>query len=119
MNGHTDPQIIYDSDGKPLYALIPFEKDLQKATKASTENDIRRKHGHTFPLEVCKAVDLHDKSPLQAWREYKSVSTTVMAVRLSMSEDAYLRLERLDEYAPDVIERLALALDIHPEQLDM
>ena len=66
-------------------------------------------------------VELHileEKSLIRAWREYKGLSQQEVAERMSISQSAYSQMEKPDaNLRQTTLEKIAAALDLHPDQI--
>jgi DNA-binding XRE family transcriptional regulator len=110
MNVPIRHQIIKD-EGRPLFVLVPYAEYVASL-------DREAEGGTSVPLAVSKSANLEDKSLVRAWREYKGLSQTDMAERMSISRPAYAQLEAKGaNLRATTVHRLALALDVQWEQL--
>ena len=109
MNEPTNHQIII-KDGEPIYVLVPYEEYVA----------VWEKENQTIPQEVVEYHILDGQSIVRAWRTYKGLSQQAMADRMGISQSAYSQMERPEtKLRPGTIEKIAAALDISPEQLDV
>ena len=107
MNAPTKPQIINGIDGQPAFAVIPYNEYLSLINEELS-----------IPHEVlAKVVD--GASPVKAWREHRNYTQMDMASRMSISQSAYQQLESSPNLRKSSIEKIALALGITEEQLDI
>jgi predicted transcriptional regulator len=73
-----------------------------------------------IPHEVVALMTCHSWTPVRAWREYLGVTQIEMAARLGIRQPSYRQME-----APGgnpkraTLARIAEALGIQPEQLDL
>lgn len=105
----TNHQII-EKDGTPLFVLVPYEEYL----------DVWTRENVTIPQEVVERHILDGYSPVRAWREYKGLSEQEVAARMGISQSAYSQMERPEaRLRSTTIHKLAKALEISPEQLDV
>ena len=111
MSAPIEPQIIMQ-DGKPAFAVIPWE-EYQKL--------IRRDVGETdvwIPHEVVKANAINGVSMIRAWREYFGITQKELAQRAGMTQPALARLEKADSKPRiSTLKKIAAAMDITLEQL--
>ncbi len=109
MNILTNHQII-EKDGMPLFVLVPYEEYL----------DVWARENVTIPQEVVERHILEGQSLVRAWREFKGISQQEMAARMDISQSAYSQMERPEaRLRPTTINRIAKALEISPEQLNV
>jgi len=70
------------------------------------------------PHVVAQRVLAEDCSPTRSWREFLGKTTEEVAKRIGISEAEYIQWESLPKLTRRSIrEKIAQALDIHPEQL--
>ena len=111
MNALTNPQII-TNDGKPAFAVIPWD-EYQELARQYTENNET-----WIPHEIVKATLLGDVSLIRAWREYFNLTQQELAERANLSQPALARLEKIDaKPRTSTLKKLATALDITVAQL--
>jgi DNA-binding XRE family transcriptional regulator len=111
MSAHIEPQIIMQ-DGKPAFAVIPWEQ-YQKLTRHDlAETDV------WIPHEVVKANFISGASMIRAWREYFGMTQQELARRAGMTQPALARLEK-SESKPRIstLKKIASAMGITLEQI--
>lgn len=109
MSAHTNVQIINGIDGNPAFVVIPYADYLKEhATETSA-----------IPNEVVGAVIKQDITPIKAWREYLHLSITELATRLSVSEAEYIQLETQEKPNKTTLKKIASALSINLDQLNV
>jgi DNA-directed RNA polymerase specialized sigma subunit len=109
MNVPTNHQIII-KDGEPIYVLVPYDEYVA----------VWEKENQTIPHEVVEYHILDGQSMVRAWRTYKGLSQQEVAERMSISQSAYSQMERpTANLRPDTLTKIAAALGISPEQLDV
>jgi len=109
MKEHTDHQII-SNDGKPMFAVIPYDEYMDLIDRQDREL--------TIPHEVIHKTVLEDKSKVRAWREYKGLTQSEMAKRLSVTQAAYSQMEKPSaNLRSSTLSKIADAMGIHMEQL--
>ena len=107
----TDPQIIM-SDGKPVFAVIPWKEYQELSNQYAADADV------WIPHEIVKATLLGDVSIIRAWREYFDLTQQELAQRASMSQSTLARLEKADaKPRTSTLKKLAAAMDITVAQL--
>ena len=110
MNEPIEYQTLIEN-GQPKYAVLPFQTFRTLLQQADREPLI--------PHEVVSAI-VDGDSPLKAWREHLGLTQQLMAKRLTCSQSAYAQKEsRQAKLRQTFLERLADALGILPEQLDI
>ncbi len=110
-----EPQII-EQDGKPVFAVIPFDQflKLQKAADEyfADESDV------TIPHEVVKA-NVNGDTMIKAWREYLRMTQEELAAKAGMSQPAIAKLERPGSNPRrTTLKKLADAMELAVEQLE-
>jgi DNA-binding XRE family transcriptional regulator len=110
MNEHIEHQIIEGSDGKPLFAVIPYD-EYKKLID-------RRDREVTIPHKVVGLNVIEGKSMVRAWREYKKVTQKKMAAKMGISQAAYSQMEKPEaNLRRATLDKIATALGINVEQL--
>jgi len=109
MNAPTNIQVINGPDGKPAFVVIPYA-DYVKQHEA--ENDL-------IPHEVVERMVMENMTPVRAWREHLGITQEEMAKRLGISQSAYSQQEAAPKNRKSTREKIAAALGIMPEQLDV
>jgi len=111
MSAHIEPQIIMQ-DGKPAFAVIPWDQ-YQKLTRHDLdETDV------WIPHEVVKANIINGASMIRAWREYFGMTQQELARRAGMTQPALARLEKSGSKPRiSTMKKIASAMDITLEQL--
>ena len=111
MSTHIEPQIIMQN-GKPAFAVIPWE-EYQKLTRhIQDETDV------WIPHEVVKANAINGATMIRSWREYLGMTQQELARKAGMTQPALARLEKSDS-KPRIgtLRKIAAAMDISIEQL--
>ena len=111
MSAHIEPQIIMQN-GKPAFAVIPWE-EYQKLTRhAQDQTDV------WIPHEVVKANVIDGATMIRAWREYFGLTQQELARRAGMSQPALARLEKPGSKPRiSTLKKIAVAMDITVQQL--
>jgi len=108
MNAPTNIQLINGPDGKPAYVVIPYA-------------DYVAEHIHErglIPHAVVSAT-VDGATPVRAWREHLGLTQADMAQRLGISQSAYAQQETSDKVRKATLAKIAAALGIGIEQLDV
>ena len=108
MNIPTEIQTINDSNGKPAFVVLPYDLFM----KRYVHND------RLIPQAVLSAC-IDGDSAIKAWRQYFGFSQTAMAKKLGMSQPAFAQLENAKKPRKQSLGKVALALKIQVEQLDI
>lgn len=100
MNAQLDVQII-EKDGKPEWAIIPYEVYQRLLEEAEMLQDIRDydeakaaiDHGvELIPGEVTYAI-LDGENPIRVWREYRGMTQQQVADKAGISKPYLSQLE--------------------------
>jgi ribosome-binding protein aMBF1 (putative translation factor) len=110
FDGHPpiNIQLINGSDGTPAFVVIPYTEYLD------TYRDARG----LVPHAVVKRV-VGGATPVRAWREHLGLTQAVMAERLGISQSAYAQQEGRATLRKASREKVAAALGIRQELLDI
>jgi DNA-binding XRE family transcriptional regulator len=109
MSAPTNIQILKDRQGKPEYAVIPYDDFVRMAGPQEK---------HYIPNEVVGFVFQDGMTPARAWREYFGLTQAVVARRLKITQSAYSQLEKSTSPHRATLAKIAKALKIDIEQLD-
>jgi len=111
MSAHIEPKIIM-KDGKPAFAVIPWEQYQELTRHELDETDV------WIPHEVVKANVINRASMVRAWREYFGMTQQELALRAGMTQPALARLEKSGSKPRiSTLKKIASAMDIALEQL--
>jgi DNA-binding XRE family transcriptional regulator len=111
---------IIEKDGKPLYAVVPFEDYesllLAARTTAGEEQDTAAIRAsidageETYPMEFAEKL-IETDSKLREWRKYRGMTQVQLAEKASISQGAIATIER-GKRTPnmDTARRLAFTL---------
>ena len=115
MSEHTkarikiEAQIIRDSSGKPLYAVVPYDE-----YQALVEADAHV----TVPHEVVGLMIDKGLSPMAAWRKYRGLSQVQMSETLGVTQGAIAQAEKFGNKPHiETLRAWARALDCDVAQL--
>ena len=110
MNAPTNVQIISGPDGKPAFAVIPYAEFVE----------CRKKSGDPYiPHEVVSMMVDKDWTITRAWREHLGLSQEQVAERMGISQSAYSQQESSTKNRAATRRKIAGALGIQPEQLEV
>jgi DNA-binding XRE family transcriptional regulator len=118
---------IIERDGKPEWAILPYEDYLQLVEQAELLEDIRdfdeisariaRGEEELIPAEVVDAM-LDGKNPVKVWREYRGLTQQQLADLVGISKPYLSQLETGKRAGTtDVLSAIAKALDISLDQV--
>jgi DNA-binding XRE family transcriptional regulator len=115
MNAPTKVQIINGPDGKPAFVVIPYADYLaaQTAPRVEPQDDA------SIPHAVVEMMVLEDMTPTRAWREHLGLTQAEVAERIGITQSAYAQQEAVSKNRKATREKIAAALGISPEQLDL
>ena len=118
---------IIERDGKPEWAILPYEDYLQLIEQAELLEDIRdfdaisaaieRGDEELIPAEVVNAI-LDGKNPVKIWREYRGLTQQKLADAVEISKPYLSQIETGKRTGTtDVLSAIAKALDVSLEQI--
>ena len=94
---------IIERDGKPEWAVLPYEEYLQLVEQTEMLQDIRdydeakaaldKGDEELIPSQVVYAI-LDGENPVRVWREYRELSQQVLAEKVGISIPYLSQLER-------------------------
>ena len=111
MNALTNPQTIYNPDGKPAFVVLAYDDYLRLTGRSWVPE------GDGVPHEVVKMTLGGKMSQARAWREYLGLTQEEVAARLDISQSALAQIEQAKRPRTTTLEKLAVALGIRLEQL--
>lgn len=107
---HTEVQII-NHDGKPAFAVLPYDQYLA----------LKNRHEDAevyIPHEVVGLCVQKGLSLLAAWRTFKGMSQGELAARMGVSQPAVAQMEKAgSRLQKRTLVKAASALGVRPEQL--
>lgn len=108
METLTNVQIINGPDGNPAFVVIPYA-------------DYVKEHPHVemVPNEVVGYMVKEGLSPLAAWRKHLGLSQAQVAERMGITQSAYAQQELAAKPRKTTRERVAAALGVTPDLLDI
>jgi DNA-binding XRE family transcriptional regulator len=109
MNARTNIQLINGPDGKPAFAVIPYAEFVAMESKGEP----------TIPNEVVGMMIEQEFTPARAWREHLGLTQAEVAERLGISQPAYAQQENSAKLRKSSISKIAQALGISVEQLNV
>ncbi len=118
---------IIERDGKPEWAILPYEEYLKLIEQAELLEDIHdfdqisaaieRGEEELIPAEVVNAI-IDGKNPIKVWREYRSLTQQELADIVGISKPYLSQLETGKRTGTtEVLSAIAKALDVSMEQV--
>ena len=118
---------IIERDGKPEWAILPYEEYLKLIEQAELLEDIHafdqisaaieRGEEELIPAEVVNAI-IDGKNPIKVWREYRSLTQQELANIVGISKPYLSQLETGKRTGTtEVLSAIAKALDVSMEQV--
>ena len=118
---------IIERDGKPEWAILPYNDYLQLIEQAELVEDIRdfdsfsaaieRGHEELIPAEVVNAI-LDGKNSIKVWREYRGLTQQHLANAAEISKPYLSQIETGKRTRTTVVlSAIAKALDVSLEQI--
>lgn len=118
---------IIEKDGRPEWAVIPYEEYRRlvelaedRADAAALEEAARRlASGEEEPLPAELVERLLVESPYKVWREYRRLTLEAVAEAAGVTK-AYMSMIEAGKRTPstEVCAKIAAALGVAPEDLD-
>ena len=118
---------IIERDGKPEWAILPYEDYLHLVEQAELLEDIRdfdsisaaieRGDEELIPAEVVNAI-LDGQNPIKVWREYRGLTQQQVADAIQISKPYLSQIETGKRTGTtDVLSAIAEVLNISLEQI--
>ena len=118
---------IIERDGKPEWAVLPYEEYLQLIEQAELLEDIRdfdtisaaieRGEEELIPSEVVYAI-LDGENPIKVWREYRGLTQQQLAGKVKISKPYLSQIETGKRTGTtDILSAIAKALDVSLEEV--
>jgi len=107
MNKPIKPQIIKDSYGNPLFAILAWSDYIKKFPD----------HDYV-PHEVAGLMIQQDLTATAAWRKYLGFTQEEVAKKMEVTQAAYNQMEKAKKPRSATKKKIAQALGIEPHVLD-
>lgn len=108
MNTPTNVQIINGADGRPAFVVLPYADYI-----ASRPRD------DLVPNEVVGYMVKEGMTAIAAWRKHLDLTQAEVAQRLGISQSAYAQQETAERPRKATREKIAQALGIPAQSLDL
>ncbi len=113
---------IIERDGKPEWAVLPYEDYLKLLEEAEMLEDIRdydaakaaleRGEDELIPAEVVFAI-INGENPIKVWREYRGLTQQQLASESGISKPYLSQIETGKRTGTtDILSAIAKALDV-------
>lgn len=120
---------IIERDGKPEWAVLPYEEYLQLIEQAELLEDIRdfdtistaieRGEEELIPSEVVYAI-LDGENPIKVWREYRGLTQRQLADKVKISKPYLSQIETGKRTGTtEILSVIAKALDVSLDEVVM
>ena len=118
---------LIERDGKPEWAVLPYEEYLKLLEQAEMLEDIRdydaakaaleNAEDELIPAEVVFAV-LDGENPIKVWREYRGLTQQQLADKAKISKPYLSQIETgKRKGTTEILSAIAKALDVSLDEL--
>jgi len=118
---------IIERDGKPEWAVLPYEEYLQLLDQSELLEDIRdfdvinaaidRREEELIPAEVIYAI-LDGENPIKVWREYRKLTQQQLAETVGISKPYLSQIETGKRMGTaEILSAIAKALDVSLDEV--
>ena len=118
---------IIERDGKPEWAVLPYEEYLQLLDQSELLEDIRdfdtinaaidRREEELIPSEVVYAI-LDGENPIKVWREYRELTQQQLAETAGISKPYLSQIETGKRIGTaEILSAIAKALDVSLDEV--
>lgn len=108
MSTPTNVQIINDADGRPAFVVLPYADYIA----SHPQPDL-------IPNEVVGFMVKDGMTAIAAWRKHLDLTQAEVAQRLGVSQSAYAQQEAAERPRKATREKIAAALGIPMQSLDL
>ena len=124
MNGNIQ---LIERDGKPEWAVLPYEEYLELLEQAEMLEDIRdydaakaaleNGEDELIPAEVVFAI-LDGENPIKVWREYRGLTQQQLADKVKISKPYISQIETGKRTGTTkILSAIAKALDVSLDEV--
>ena len=118
---------LIERDGKPEWAVLPYEEYLVLLEQAEMLEDIRdydaakaaleKGEDELIPAEIVYAI-LDGESPIKVWREYRGLTQQQLADKVGISKPYLSQIETGKRTGTtDILSVIAKALDVSLDEV--
>ena len=118
---------IIERDGKPEWAVLPYEEYLQLLDQSELLEDIHdfdtinaaidRREEELIPAEVVYAI-LDGENPIKVWREYRELTQQQLADTAGISKPYLSQIETGKRMGTtEILSAIAKALDVSLDEV--
>jgi DNA-binding XRE family transcriptional regulator len=118
---------IIERDGKPEWAVLPYEEYLQLLDQSELLEDIRdfdainaaidRREEELIPAEVVYAI-LDGENPIKVWQEYRKLTQQQLADTAGISKPYLSQIETGKRTGTtEILSAIAKALDVSLDEV--
>ncbi|MBK4997254.1 helix-turn-helix transcriptional regulator [Pseudomonas sp. S37] len=108
MSTPTNVQIINDADGRPAFVVLPYADYIAGCQQPDL-----------VPNEVVGYMVKEGMTAIAAWRRHLDLTQAEVAQRLGISQSAYAQQEAAERPRKATREKIAAALGIPMQSLDL
>jgi Helix-turn-helix. len=108
MSTPTNVQIIHGADGRPAFVVLPYADYIA----SRPQHDL-------VPNEVVGYMVKEGMTAIAAWRRHLDLTQAEVAQRLGISQSAYAQQEAAERPRKATREKIAAALGIPVQSLDL
>lgn len=116
-----EPNLLRDRDGKPLFAILPYDEyqRLRRAAEDLADNAAYLAHKDDEKIPAAFAERLIDgENPVRVWRQYRQFTQTALAARAGITQAYLSEIETgKSEGSVKVLVAIAAALAIDLDDL--
>ena len=109
MNKPISFQTILGADGSPAFVVVPYDEFVNRFEQA----------GDLVPHAVVELVIEQGLTPVKAWRTHLKLTQGMLGERMGISQSAYAQLEASSKLRKSSREKIARAMGISEQQLDV
>lgn len=125
MNALIEQTQIIHQNGKPAFAVIPYEDflaftDFQKSSKTKptkTKKSAKIATETLIPHAVVASMALENANVIKAWRQHFRLTQQQLADKMGISQSALAQLEANPTPKKATLKKFAEALDLSLEQV--